>query len=94
MEEGLRKGTSEKELSHERSEGKRGGRKRVEEGGSNGAKCEGEEQGRRVGGREIGMEANIKGGTLRRTLASIQYYYYYLVKPPLPKNIIQYNAHT
>ena len=59
-----------KERRHGRSEGKRGGRMRAEEGGSNGAK---EENGRSMGGREIGREGNFKGGTLRRTQGSIQY---------------------
>ena len=50
----------------ERGEG--GSERRKEE-----QRSEGEEKGRSLGGREIGMEGNYKGGTLRRTLASIQY---------------------
>ena len=45
-----------KKRRHERSEGKRGRRKRASEG---------EEKGRSVGGREIGREGNFKGGTAR-----------------------------
>ena len=55
-----------KERRHGRGKGKSGGRKRTEEEGSNGARE------RSVGGREIGREGNFKGGTLRRTLDSIQ----------------------
>ena len=36
-------------------------------------RSKGEEKGRSVGGREIRREVNFKGGTLRRTLASIHY---------------------
>ena len=59
-----------KERRHVRSEGKRG-MKRAEEGGSNGAREM--KKGRSVGEREIGREGNSNGGTLRRTLASIEY---------------------
>ena len=45
-----------KKRRHERSEGKRGRRKRASEG---------EEKGRSVGGRETGREGNFKGGTAR-----------------------------
>ena len=42
-------------------------------GGRRERRSEGEEKGRSVGGREIKREVNFKGGTLRRTLASIHY---------------------
>ena len=42
-------------------------------GGRRERRSEGEEKGRSVGGWEIGREVNFKGGTLRRTLASIHY---------------------
>ena len=42
-------------------------------GGRRERRSEGEEKGRSVGGREIGREVNSKGGTMRRTLASIHY---------------------
>ena len=53
---------------------KRGGRKRVEEGRSNGASERskgGAWEPGTLGGRKIGREGNFKGVTLRRTLASI-----------------------
>ena len=42
-------------------------------GGRRERRSEGEEKGRSVGGREIGREVNFKGGTMRRTQASIHY---------------------
>ena len=42
-------------------------------GGRREQRGEGDDKRRSVGGREIGREGNFKGGTLRRTLASIQY---------------------
>ena len=66
--EGLGRERVRKECRHGRSEEKMGGRKRVEEGGSNGAR-----ERRKGGAWEVGREGNFKGGTLRRTLASIQY---------------------
>ena len=44
----------------------------MDERGSN-QRSEEEEQGRSVGGREIGRDGNFKGCTLWRTLTSIQY---------------------
>ena len=68
VEGGLRKGTSEEGTERGRDAArKRGGRKRTEEEGSE----EGREQ--QSKGEERGREGNFKGGTLRRTLASIQY---------------------
>ena len=56
-----------KDRRHGRSEGNRGGGRKQ--------RSKEEEQGRSVGGTEMGREGNGKGGTLRRTLAStgIQY---------------------
>ena len=51
---------------HVRSEGKRGGRKRAEERGSNGER-ERSNYGRTVAGREVGRDGNFKGGTLDDT---------------------------
>ena len=42
-------------------------------GGRRERRSEGEEKGRSVRGREIRKEVNVKGGTLRKTLASIHY---------------------
>ena len=48
------------------------GRKEASGGGRE-QRSEREEQVRSVGRREIGREGNFKGGTMRRTLTSIQY---------------------
>ena len=57
------------------TEASRGGRDHSSKDGRE-QRSEGDEQGRSVGGREIGREGerdgNFKGGTMRRTLASIQ----------------------
>ena len=42
-----------------------------------------------VGSLFIGMKMAMCGESFYR-----YYYYYYLLKPPLPKNKIQYNVHT
>ena len=67
----MRKGTSE-EGTQAWTERRKEGREDAS-GGRREQRSEGEEKGRSVGGREIGMDGNFKGGTLRRTLASIQY---------------------
>ena len=64
------KGMLRKERRHRRIEGKRGGRKQSEEEGAT-ERWRGEREGR--GRKADGREGNIKEGTLRRTLASIQY---------------------
>ena len=60
----LRKGKSEEWMDGAKERGQGGSERREQ-------RSEGEEKGRSVGGREIGREGKFKGGTLRRTLASI-----------------------
>ena len=53
-----------------------GARERVREeasGGRREQRSDGDEQGRSVRGRKIGKDVNFNGGSLNRTLASIQY---------------------